>query len=693
MNSWVKPRRIGQILRDFGFLHGGVKTNVDLTVDPSPMVDPKALEMVPETFARDHRLLPLAKLSEEFLFITREAPSVALLNRIRSMTRLEPVPVLTSDELDQPLRNSYARLEGIKVKEVKLGTLLLNRSLITPGQLEEGLAEQKKTGEKLGQVLINKGFVTEDAVYTCLAEQLGHQYKKINPNDVDLRLMRLIPRPFAERLLILPLRLIQESREIEIAMADPDDLKVKDILSSLLREHGFKFTPILAPPAAIWSVLRRTAKDPLASSPPRNSSGNGATPVSAPVPASQQEDFHDLISREDLPEIRRLINQVLYQAVEQKASDIHIENLQKKVRVRLRIDGLLQEFQTPINKENINQVISVLKIDSGLDITEHRRPQDGVFTKFIRQHRQIDFRISVHCTPFGGDAVLRVLDCSSNLVPLKGLGFPPEIQREYLRVVSNPQGLVLITGPTGSGKSTTLYSTLSHLNTPERKIVTAEDPIEYQMDGICQYQVNESIGNSFAEYGRRFLRKDPDIILVGEIRDPQTAEACVKAAMTGHLVFSTLHTNDSVGVVSRLCDLGIELNSIAHVLLAVVSQRLVRRVCPHCTERYNPEQGRVDEVYEGRKSRPQSFLHGKGCERCHGVGYAGRVGLYELWRMTTEMRNLIMSGGNEMEMRQQAIRAGLKPLMEDALQKVAKGITTVEELIRVVPMDQLRLGV
>ncbi len=394
----------------------------------------------------------------------------------------------------------------------------------------------------------------------------------------------------------------------------------------------------------------------------------------------------DLVDSE-LPDIKRLVNQMLYQAVTEGASDIHIENLENRVQVRFRIDGLLQLRDTGIHKKNIDQVISVLKIDAGLDFAEHRRPQDGSFKSRIGKNWFIDFRINVHSTEFGSDAVIRVLDSSRKLPELDSLGFRSDVLDRFKALVKNPHGLVLITGPTGSGKSTTLYSTLAHLNSTELKIVTAEDPVEYHLDGISQYQVNEGIGNTFAEYARRFLRKDPDIILIGETRDEITAESCVRASATGHLVFSTLHTNTSTAAVRRLHDLGIDSSSICDCLLAVISQRLVRTLCSYCSEEYDPPGQLLRMFYDNRPDHP--FYRGSGCANCHDTGYNGRVGVWEQWELNTAAREAIMGDASELSLRQLALDMGMRPMTADALDKVRHGKTTLEELRRVLSEDQI----
>jgi type IV pilus assembly protein PilB len=398
----------------------------------------------------------------------------------------------------------------------------------------------------------------------------------------------------------------------------------------------------------------------------------------------------DLLPTEEIPEVKRMVNHMLYSAVTEGASDIHLENHEKEAKVRFRLDGILEDRVTPINKHNIANVISILKVDAGLDIAERRRSQDGVFKKRIGKDYIIDFRINVHATPFGEDAVIRILDRRKNLMPLDKLGFDQSTLRNYHRLIQNPQGLILFTGPTGSGKTTTLYSTLMYLNQGNKKIVTAEDPIEYTLQGISQYQVNEAIGNTFDDYARRFLRKDPDIILIGEIRDSNTSKSCVDAAMTGHLVFSTLHTNDCIGVVPRLRNLGTPAASISDSILLVVTQRLARRICVQCKEEYKPEPSLYQPYFPNGLPSGMVFTRGVGCEACRYLGYRGRVGLYEFWEVQTETRRAINRGVTEEELRDSAIENGMRPLLEDGLLKVKNGITNLEELARVISIEQIR---
>ena len=524
-------------------------------------------------------------------------------------------------------------------------------------------------------------------MYPILAEKLSMEYRRFENQDVDHQLTYLVSERFAERNLILPLKLDYDAEVLEVAICDPTNLQVRDMLESVAEGQGVSLQLVLAGPKRLKDSISHAYNFD-------EQMEIDLEELEIEADTDWDEDLdsrHEITMTEELPKMRRIINKLLYEAVTEGASDIHIENLETRTQVRFRIDGILHERTPPINKGNVGKIISVLKIDSGLNIAERRRAQDGVFKMRIGKDRNIDFRINVHATQFGEDAVIRVLDRTRNLLSLSELGFSAAVHDRYESLVINPQGLILITGPTGSGKTTTLYSSLGHLNQGDKKIVTAEDPVEYHLDGITQYQVNAFIGNTFAEYTRRFVRKDPDIILVGEIRDDETALSCIRAAMTGHLVFSTLHTNDAVSVVQRMRDLGLDSSSLADALLCVIQQRLARRNCEECRKPYTPEPIILREFYpDGNIPKEARFVRGTGCNACHGNGLRGRIGLYEFWEVKRATRQIIGAGADESAIRESAIELGLASLVEDAMRKVYSGLTTLEELRRVVPVEQIR---
>jgi len=684
----TEPKKLSEILVDLGFLSKQeLKTHLKEQknknrrhFDPSSFIDAKVLRLIPEKLAVQHQVLPLSKVLGDLLLATAGYPDASLVSQIRQVTGLMPKLILTdAEDLKAGIKECYERRQYLRAEEMRLGDYLLAQGFIDKKQLDICLREQKTSKEKLGELLVRHGYVSEDVTFVYLAEKMGYEYRRFSTGDIDLELSKLISERFAQRNLVLPLALDYETKEVDVAMAEPYDLKVIDSLKSLLDHHGYKLKPVLSSPSNLKEGIGYLY----------NFQGLVEDEVEMEtVSMDGEHDRKDLVATEDIPQIRRIINQVLYRAVVESASDIHIENMENRIRVRFRLDGLLQERKTPITKDNVRSVISVFKVDASLDITEHRRSQDGVFKMSVGKGRFVDFRINLHTVDFGQDAVIRILDTAKNLLPLEALGCPPRMLERYLTLVENPQGLILLTGPTGSGKSTTLYSTLAHLNSAEKKIVTAEDPVEYYLDGICQYKVNESIGNTFAEYARRFLRKDPDIILIGEIRDEDTAEACFRAAMTGHLVFSTLHTNDSVGALQRLSNLGVNNAIAAEAILAVMAQRLARRVCSKCRQHYGPDQTLLSLFYPEGRPKGVEFVSGAGCAACDYLGFKGRLGLYEYWELKPEV--VLAIHNDPGSVREIARRTGLMSMVEDGLNKVQQGITTLEELRRVVPLDQIR---
>ncbi len=684
----TEPKKLSEILVDLEFLskeelQSHLKEQKEKGrsyFDPSPFINAKILRLIPEALAREHQILPLSKVKGDLLVASAGFPDASLVSEIRQVTGLMTKLILTDpEELEVGIKECYERRHYLRAEEMRLGDYLLAEGFIDKKQLDVCLREQKTSKEKLGELLVRHGYVSEDVTFMYLAEKLGYEYRRFSTGDIDLELSKLISQRFAQRNLVLPLAVDYETKEVEVAMVEPYDLKVIDSLKSLLDHHGYKLKPLLSSPANLKEGIGYLY----------NFQGLVDDEVEMEtVSIDGEHDRKDLVATEDIPQIRRIINQVLYRAVVESASDIHIENLENRIRVRFRLDGLLQERKAAITKDNIRSIISVFKVDAGLDITEHRRSQDGVFKMSIGKGRFVDFRINLHTTDFGQDAVIRILDTAKNLLPLEALGCPPKMLERYLLLVENPQGLILLTGPTGSGKSTTLYSTLAHLNSAEKKIVTAEDPVEYYLDGICQYKVNEAIGNTFSEYARRFLRKDPDIILIGEIRDEETAEACFRAAMTGHLVFSTLHTNDSVGALQRLNNLGVDHAIAGEAILAVMAQRLARRVCTKCRQPYGPDPEQLALFYPEGRPKDVEFVSGAGCAACDYLGFKGRLGLYEYWELNPEV--VLAIHNNPGNVREMARRTGLMSMVEDGLNKVQQGITTLEELRRVVPLDQIR---
>ncbi len=674
------PRPLARILETLGLLSDEEASPAEGVLDASLFIDTATLKLLPAALAWKHKVLPLKMMGDRVAVAAAAKLDVQAELEIKLASASRPLTLLTpAADLETALERCYRRVSQLGFQQMRLGEILLARGVISRQQLESALAKQTETGGRLGEVLVHLEYASEEMIYSALAEKLGVVYQPINYVDIDREASRLVSRRFAESHVVLPSKLDPSTDELVVAMANPQDLAVADLLKTLCKQKGYKLRVVISTPSNIQQGIAYVY----------HTHDEGSQEVEMETVASFSDERSDLVLNSEMPQIKKIVNGLLYQAVTEGASDIHIENLETRVRVRFRIDGILQLRSTSITKKNIGQVISVLKIDSGLDITERRRPQDGVFKKRIGKDWYIDFRINVHCTQFGAEAVIRILDSTKKLPRLDQLGLPEDVLAQYIKLVENPQGLILITGPTGSGKSTTLYSTLSHLNLAERKIVTAEDPIEYHLDGICQYQVNEQIGNTFAEYSRRFLRKDPDIILIGETRDEVTAESCLRAAMTGHLVFSTLHTNHAIGAVARLRDLGVDASSICDGLLAVIAQRLVRRNCQKCIAPYTPNEEMLEDFYGGEPPEGVVFCRGAGCSACHHTGYRDRIGVYEFWQLNREARNAILSHASEERLLEVGRRSGLRPLVADAVRKVQAGVTTLEELRRVVPMEQI----
>ena len=686
----TEPKKLGQILIDLGLLsREELKESLKQQVlESSPSFDPylvigsRILDLVPEAVAHRYEILPLEQSKGHLVLASSHYLNSVALEEIQSITGLVPKPLIADrEDLKAILRQCYEDRRTAQGPKMRIGELLMSRGLLTEEQLNACLEEQKQSKERLGEIIIKLGYVSEESVYSCLADKLGYEYRRFNITDIDLGLAGMIPQKFAKRNLLVPLSRNPTTKVLEVAMAQPSDLKVRDMLEDIGQSQDSEIKVILSSPESIRTGISYVY----------NASGLVKEEVEIETIADQEgETTKELVLERDMPQIRRVINQTLYSAVVEGASDIHIENLEDRVRVRFRMDGLLQERRTPVTKSNISNIISVLKIDSGLDITERRRPQDGVFKMRLEKERFVDFRISVHATSFGQDAVIRILDPVRNLLPLSKLGFPPKMLGRCHKLIDNPQGLLLVTGPTGSGKSTTLYSMLGYLNRTDKKIVTAEDPVEYYVNGISQYQVNDAIGNTFADYGRRFMRKDPDIILIGEIRDEATAMACLKAAMTGHLVFSTLHTNNSLGALKRLRSLQIDTSFVADALLAVLSQRLVRRICAQCCAEYQPDPDTMEEFYPDGPPSGIQFKQGQGCSACNNIGYRGRLGLYEFWELDHQIRRLISEGASETEIWEASISGSLTPLLRGGYAAIEDGLTTLEELARVIPLDQIR---
>jgi general secretion pathway protein E len=505
-----------------------------------------------------------------------------------------------------------------------------------------------------------------------IARRLGLPFAaEIDDSLVDTTLLRRLPLAFARANLLLPLR--EEDGRLLVAVGDPANLLSLDELRGLF---GLQPAAVLVPRPVIVDAINRLYSKLSGSAQEvvEELEGEDLSTI-----ATEFAEPKDLLDLSDEAPVIRLLNSILSQAVKERASDIHIEPYERELEVRFRIDGILYKMLTP-PKVVQEALISRVKIMSGLNIAEKRLPQDGRI-RVIVAGRDVDIRVSIIPTFFGERVVLRLLDKQKGIISLSHLGFTEAGVQSAERLLKRTSGIILVTGPTGSGKSTTLYAALNYLNSPEKNIITIEDPIEYQLKGVGQIQVNPKIDLTFANGLRSILRQDPDIIMVGEIRDAETAEIAMQASLTGHLVLSTLHTNDSATAVSRLIDMGIEPFMVASSLAAVMAQRLVRKICPHCREAYTPER-----QYQGI-DLPPTLYRGKGCDHCFGIGMAGRIGIYESLPVDAELCSMIIRRCSAGEIKEYAVGKGMRTLRDDGLAKAAAGITTIEEVLRVTQED------
>jgi type IV pilus assembly protein PilB len=564
----------------------------------------------------------------------------------------------------------------------RLGDLLVAEGLITDVQLRQALSDQKGKTDKLGTVLVGLGFITEEQLIGFLSRQYGIPSITLSTLDIDAETLRLVPSHIAKKYEVLPVKRIGGT--LTLAMSDPTNVFALDDVAFMT---NLQILPVVAPQAAIRRALEKNYETGQGGASMNEMmeeiTGDPANmEVLGDEGAGQTVDVFELKESADEAPVVKLVNMVLADAIRKGASDLHWEPYEKTFRVRFRIDGVLHEMLSP-PKRLEPAIISRLKIMSALDISERRLPQDGRI-KLRYGTREIDFRVSILPTIFGEKAVLRILDKDSLQLDLTKLGFDSWSYDKFNTAIHQPYGMVLITGPTGSGKTTTLYSAISTINAPEHNIMTAEDPVEYNLKGVNQVQVSEGIGRTFAAVLRSFLRQDPDVILVGETRDLETAQISIRAALTGHLVFTTLHTNDCPSTVARLVDMGVQPFLLSSALLLILAQRLGRRICKDCRA---PIQGHEDDlvpyghVPEGRGK--VTFFKGKGCQTCNFTGMKGRVAIYEVMAVTEELRNVILKGGTTAEIREMAQSQGMKTLRQAGLIKVLEGTTTVEEVLRV----------
>ena len=604
---------------------------------------------------------------------------------------------------------------------VKLGDLLLKAKLITQEQLEAALKSQRDEGGKMGEALVRVGAVTENDITETLSQQFGVPSIDLASFEIDPAVIKIVPGDVARKYGVLPVN--KTGATLTIAMGDPTNVFAMDDIKFMT---GYNVEPVVASEVALRKAIDRHYGTPRSVVLRDKTRSPGYTPTDGSmeeVMASsaltaddmagvglgeinmdeitgvdagadvdvikgeegEEIDLIDLAKSSESAPIIKLTNLILIEALKAGASDIHVEPYEKEFRVRFRIDGVLHNIMA-LPMRTRDPLVSRLKIMAKLDISEKRLPQDGRIKIRLRveeRSRDLDLRVSTVPAQFGEKVVMRLLDKTKLQLDMTQLGFEAEPLRRFKDSIDRPYGIVLVTGPTGSGKTNTLYSAIAQLNDPTVNILTAEDPIEYNLAGINQVQMKEQIGLTFASALRSFLRQDPDIILVGEIRDFETAEIAVKAALTGHLVLSTLHTNDATSTISRLMNMGIEPFLVATSINAICSQRLVRRICSACTEEVEtPPQMLIQIGFAPDEIKTLKIKRGRGCERCGNAGYKGRVGLYEVLHFSDEIREMILSGATTLELKRKAVEEGMVSLRNSGLQKIRGGVTTLEEVLR-----------
>jgi type IV pilus assembly protein PilB len=566
--------------------------------------------------------------------------------------------------------------------KTRLGEMLVDAGKISPTQLKDCLEHQEREGGKLGSQVVKLGYLTDESLVEFLSEQFSVPAVNLNGMEVDEKIIGLIPGDVARKYTLLPISKV--GAKLTVALSDPSNVFALDDIKFMT---GYHVEPAVASEGALRNAIAQYYG---------TTQSIELKKVMEDLTEDENADLELLEGEEDLDlgtieeesneaPVIRLVNIILTDAIKKGASDIHIEPYEKDYRVRFRIDGVLYEMMTPPAKLR-EAITSRVKIMSRLDIAEKRLPQDGrikIKTRVSGRVKDLDFRVSVMPTIFGEKLVLRLLDKDQLMLDMTRLGFEPDSLRRFEQAILKPYGMVLITGPTGSGKTNTLYSALSRINQPGVNIMTAEDPVEFNLPGINQVQMKEQIGLNFATALRSFLRQDPNIILVGEIRDFETAEVAIKAAMTGHLVMSTLHTNDAPSSINRLMNMGIEPFLVATSVHLVGAQRLVRRICNNCKEPADEPLSALRDVgFSEEEAHSLRLYRGEGCERCNKTGYKGRIALFEVMDVTDDVREMILSGATATELKRMAVENGMTTLRESGLQKVRDGVTTVEEVVR-----------
>lgn len=562
----------------------------------------------------------------------------------------------------------------------RIGELLVREKLITSDQLKKAIDEQKTGGGRLGFNLTKLGFITEKNLTSFLSKQYGIPTVELATQEIDHEVVKLIPEDVAQKYQVIPIS--RTGATLVVAMADPSNIFAIDDIKFLT---GYNVEPLVASDAAIKAAIEKHYE----------SSDSGLEGMlsefdEVDMEVVREEDEVDVADLkkavEDAPVVK-LVNLILTDAIKRGASDIHIEPYEKAFRVRYRVDGVLSEVMKPPMKLK-NAIVSRIKIMSNLDIAERRLPQDGRIKLKLAKNKEMDYRVSVLPTLFGEKVCCRLLDKGNLQLDMTKLGFEQKALDDFMHAIHKPWGIVLVTGPTGSGKTTTLYSALSELNKITENISTAEDPVEFNLMGINQCQMHEDIGLNFAAALRSFLRQDPDVIMVGEVRDYETAEIAIKAALTGHMVLSTLHTNDAPSTVNRLLNMGIEPFLVSSACNLILAQRLARKICKDCkVEIQVPEKAFVDMGLPPAEAKKMKAFKGNGCATCGGSGYKGRIALYEVMPFTDTLKELVLTGASAAELKRAAIKDGMKSLRMSGITKVGEGVSTIEEIMRVTMAD------
>ena len=671
------------------------RRHVDYLVFERYLVEPALVAQLPRQLALEYRVLPLVRLAHKVWLVAspREQDEAGLDDLGEQIgCRLESIPVEEPD-FDALVGQCYDTFEQRGKQAVRIGETLVRDGHITKKQLRAALAERRKSHKRIGRVLIEKGFIDERTFYRVLARQKGlptitaEQVIKVGDREV---MRQRLPKPFCVANEVIAYR--ERDGKVYVATSDPT-LDRQFLISAL---SCCELEVRVATSTDMKRIIGHAFGEPVQTGEAQDTAS--ALDEDAEAEPSDEEEEAALaeISEEELAALKQhyepIVLNLLYQAIKRRASDIHIENYARKVVVRFRIDGTLYDVPgMHVNKGNILGVANVLKIQARLNIAERRLPQGGRISKRTSDGQYYDFRIQTDPTIYGENCVIRILHQSGSLKSLRDLGFPESVQKTFHRIIASPSGLVLITGPTGSGKTTTLYSTLDILRQDtSKKIVTIEDPVEYALERIQQSQVLEAAGYTFAAATRSFLREDPDIALIGEIRDQETAIETIKLCQTGHLVFSTLHTSDAISAAQRMVGLGLDPEIVASELLVILSQRLAKRICPHCKEPYQPAEDVCEELFPVGVPEGLTFYRGAGCSQCDDLGHFGRIVLGEFWVLDEDSKHLVAKCEDPYIILERALDTpALITIVDDAVEKVTAGTVDPAEVVRVVPLNRI----